>query len=241
LILEVQYLLDGSTCETQWARADQEDLENLITQVSGGTQEIVTVTNLRQRVPHGKASRSYSYSAYAVRDVFEEDNETYDAWIKKGAELYRDHGPVRGLDLWHAWSRSAVNYDAKALDAKWATFGPAPRAMLDPPEHGGEVVIVSYWNHDPFVPYTFGNWHDQANLENVVANGSPGDMYVKPAHRDGDYDDPPMFEVYIHGERGFALLVLGNVRGSVSEYASMEAAKAAAMATHAMMSADGEF
>lgn len=49
--------------------------------------------------------------------------EDYDTWLQIGMALFHQFGGEdRGLELWHEWSSEAGNYDADALDAKWATF-----------------------------------------------------------------------------------------------------------------------
>lgn len=51
------------------------------------------------------------------------DADTYEMWFFVGMALYHQFdGGQEGLDLWHEWSAEAANYDADALDEKWATF-----------------------------------------------------------------------------------------------------------------------
>ncbi len=50
-------------------------------------------------------------------------NEDYETWFFCGMSLFHQYdGGQQGLDLWHQWSSTAPNYDAKALDDKWPTF-----------------------------------------------------------------------------------------------------------------------
>lgn len=47
----------------------------------------------------------------------------YDTWLQIGMALYHQFdGDQAGLDLWHEWSEEAHNYEAEALNDKWATF-----------------------------------------------------------------------------------------------------------------------
>lgn len=49
--------------------------------------------------------------------------DDYDIWLQVGMALYHQYdGEDRGLELWHAWSSDAENYDPDALDDKWRTF-----------------------------------------------------------------------------------------------------------------------
>lgn len=51
------------------------------------------------------------------------DAEEYETWLQIGMALYHQYdGGQDGLDLWHEWSSTASNYDAKALDLKWGSF-----------------------------------------------------------------------------------------------------------------------
>lgn len=55
-------------------------------------------------------------------------NEDYEIWFRIGMALYHQYdGNQHGLDLWHQWSSSAPNYDAKVLDDKWSTFNIAQK------------------------------------------------------------------------------------------------------------------
>ena len=49
--------------------------------------------------------------------------DEYETWLQIGMALYHQYdGSQEGLDLWHEWSSTAHNYDAKALDGKWGGF-----------------------------------------------------------------------------------------------------------------------
>lgn len=54
----------------------------------------------------------------------------YEAWIEVGQVLHVVYGASQtGLDLWHAWSKQAGNYDARALDRRWDGFKSAGRGL----------------------------------------------------------------------------------------------------------------
>ncbi|AAQ63375.2 DNA primase [Burkholderia phage BcepNazgul] len=51
------------------------------------------------------------------------DADDYETWVNVGMALFHQYdGHERGLELWHEWSETADNYDAKELDAKWKSF-----------------------------------------------------------------------------------------------------------------------
>ena len=50
-------------------------------------------------------------------------NHDHDFWVKVGMALYHQYdGSNVGLKLWHEWSKSALNYDAKALNTRYKSF-----------------------------------------------------------------------------------------------------------------------
>lgn len=50
-------------------------------------------------------------------------SEDYDEWIKVGMALYHQYdGEETGLQLWHEWAETAMNYDADSLDRHWKSF-----------------------------------------------------------------------------------------------------------------------
>lgn len=50
--------------------------------------------------------------------------EDHDRWFQIGMALYHQFdGNDDGLALWHEWSEKADNYDSKALDKRYKTFG----------------------------------------------------------------------------------------------------------------------
>ncbi len=52
------------------------------------------------------------------------DAEVYDTWVRVGAALHHQFGGSdEGKELWDTWSAMAANYDADAIDEKWASFG----------------------------------------------------------------------------------------------------------------------
>lgn len=52
------------------------------------------------------------------------DAEVYDTWVRVGAALHHQFGGSdEGKELWDTWSSTAANYDADAIDEKWASFG----------------------------------------------------------------------------------------------------------------------
>lgn len=53
----------------------------------------------------------------------EDDAADHDTWFQVGMALYHQFdGSEEGLELWHEWSEQAHNYDATALDTRWASF-----------------------------------------------------------------------------------------------------------------------
>lgn len=53
----------------------------------------------------------------------EEEAADHDTWYQTGMALYHQFdGSDEGLELWHEWSETAHNYDAEALDTRWASF-----------------------------------------------------------------------------------------------------------------------
>lgn len=55
------------------------------------------------------------------------DAEDYDRWLHVGLALFHQYrGDEKGLELWHAWSETAHNYDAEAVDERWQTFDVDP-------------------------------------------------------------------------------------------------------------------
>lgn len=49
--------------------------------------------------------------------------EDHDHWFQVGMALYHQFdGSEQGLEMWHAWSSQAPNYDLEALDERWKTF-----------------------------------------------------------------------------------------------------------------------
>jgi len=56
--------------------------------------------------------------------------EEYETWIEVGQVLHVVYGGKQaGLDAWHAWSKQTDNYDARALDKRWAGFKPGGRGL----------------------------------------------------------------------------------------------------------------
>lgn len=51
------------------------------------------------------------------------NNHDHDFWVKVGMALYHQYeGGNAGLELWYEWSKSASNYDAKALNTRYKSF-----------------------------------------------------------------------------------------------------------------------
>lgn len=49
--------------------------------------------------------------------------DEYETWLQIGMALFHQYdGGQFGLDLWHEWSATAGNYDARVLDLKWGSF-----------------------------------------------------------------------------------------------------------------------
>lgn len=49
--------------------------------------------------------------------------EDYETWVQVGMALFHQfEGDDAGLEMWHAWSELAPNYDKSALDDKWSSF-----------------------------------------------------------------------------------------------------------------------
>jgi hypothetical protein len=155
LVLEVQLLLDGASCKTEWITAYPEDLMRLVEQVSGGEQEVVTVTNLRRgpttsRLPgHGA-----SYTAYAVREKLPED------------PLF-DDGPAALVEpvppVWHTPRQHADGYDD-------GTYKCTP---------------CYYRLHNPYQPYAVQDFKPGVigNVE-PYEGPNKGDMRIVKRHRE---------------------------------------------------------
>ena len=96
--------------------------DNIGSRSSGGSDGAAdnALLSLRPRLKITRAEIEHSLQ-------FVDQADDYDRWIMVGMALHHQaQGHPAGLEMWHAWSEQAHNYDPDALDKKWESFHASP-------------------------------------------------------------------------------------------------------------------
>lgn len=97
----------------------------IIEKLTGGNRQVVTGddSGLWEAVEASEERASFSDVRGVVEGLDVSYAHDHDSWVRVGMGIwYETRGSEEGLELFHEFSKNAVNYDADALDSRWPSF-----------------------------------------------------------------------------------------------------------------------